>query len=218
MRTASALAALLLVLAACGSEDGATATDPSGPSDAMPTAVPAAPGQVTTRGIVTVMDTGSPELCLGPVAESWPPQCGGPPIEGWDWADHDGVFERQQDTRWGLFVVTGTWDGATFGYDSAVPAALHNPIVDAEPVLPRPAVELSQGELDEIAEQVGSDLPGAQGAYAEGGHVLVDVIYDDGSFQAWVDEEHGAGVVVVSSMLVDAGQGPVRSRPAPGSG
>ena len=205
MKIALALAAVLL-LAACGSERRHDRhRSRRGPSDAMPTAVPAAPGQVTTRGIVTVMDTGQPELCLGPVAESWPPQCGGPPIEGWDWGDHDGVFERQQDVRWGQFVVTGTWDGTTFGYDSAVPAALHDPIADPGPALPDPAVEYSQEELQAIAEEVGRDLPGAQGAYAQGGHVLVDVIYDDGSLQAWADEEYGEAVVVVSSMLLDVG-------------
>ena len=170
MKTALALAVLLL-LAACGSESGTTASDP-GPG--RPTAVPAAPGTVTTRTIVTVMDTGSAELCLGPVAESWPPQCGGPPIDGWDWADHQGIFERQQGIRWGQFVVTGTWDGERFGYRSAVPAALYDPIADgAGPALPTPAVEHSQPELEAIAEEVG-DLPGAQGAYAQDGHVLVD--------------------------------------------
>jgi hypothetical protein len=205
MRTALALAAvLLLTLAACGSDDGTTATDPAGSPGEMPTAVPAAPGQVTTRGIVTVMDTGEPELCLGPVAESWPPQCGGPPIDGWRWGDHDGVFERQQGIRWGQFVVTGTWDGTRFGYEDAVPAALHDPPVEAPPASPAPAVEHTQEELDAIAEAVGRDLPGAQGAYAQDGHVLVDVTYDDGSLQAWADETYGEHVVVVTPMLVDA--------------
>jgi hypothetical protein len=199
MRTALALAALLLV-AACGSDDGTTATDPG---SGRPTEVPAAPGQVTTRHIVTVMDTGTPELCLGPVAESWPPQCSGPPIEGWDWGEHHGMFDRQQDVRWGQFVVTGTWDGTTFGYRSAVPAALHDPATPEPTILPEPAVEHSPDELETIAEEVGRDLPGAQGAYAQDRHVLVDVTYDDGSLQAWVDEEYGEAVVVVSSMLVD---------------
>ena len=78
------LATLALVtLAACGGDDGGgTATDPAGgsPDNSIPTEAPAAPGTVHTRGLVTVMDTGTPELCLGPVAESYPPQCGGPKI------------------------------------------------------------------------------------------------------------------------------------------
>lgn len=205
MRTALALAALLLV-AACGTDegtDGGTATDPG--SD-RPTEVPAAPGQVTTRDLVTVMDTGAPELCLGPVAESWPPQCSGPAIEGWNWGEQNGVFEQQQGVRWGQFVVTGTWDGERFGYEGAIPAALYDPPVDgAAPALPEPEVEHTQEELEAIAGEVGRDLPGAQGAYAQDGHVLVDVTYDDGSLQAWADEEYGADVVVVSSVLVEAG-------------
>lgn len=198
MRTLLALAALLL-LAACGDADGTTATDPSEP---MPTAVPAAPGPVTTRGIITVMDTGTPELCLGPIAESWPPQCGGPPIDGWDWRDHDGVFERQQDIRWGQFVVTGAWDGTTLVYDSAIAGALYDAMPEEPPTHPEPEEPLTQEELDRIAEEVG-DLPGAQGAYSVDGHVNVDVTYDDGSLQAWADQEYGEHVVVVSSMLVD---------------
>lgn len=205
MRTALALAALLLV-AACGTDegtDGGTATDPG---SGRPTEVPAAPGQVTTRDLVTVMDTGAPELCLGPVAESWPPQCSGPAIEGWDWGEQNGVFEQQQGVRWGQFVVTGTWDGERFGYEGAIPAALYDPPVDgAAPALPTPAVEHTQEELEAIAGEVGRDLPGAQGAHAQDGHVLVDVTYDDGSLQAWADEEYGADVVVVTSMLVEAG-------------
>lgn len=199
MKTLLALAALL-VLTACGTADGTTASDPSG---AMPTEVPAAEGPVTTRGIITVMDTGTPELCLGPIAESWPPQCGGPAIVGWRWADHDGVFERQQDVRWGQFVVTGTWDGATLTYESAIAGALYDAMPE-EPATPsEPGERLSQAELDRIAEEVG-ELPGAQGASSVGGHVVVDVTYDDGSLQAWVDQEYGEHVVVVTSMLVDA--------------
>ena len=48
----------------------------------------------------------------------------------------------------------------------------------------------------------GRDLPGAQGAYGADGHVLVDVTYDDGSLQAWADEEYGENVVIVTSALV----------------
>jgi hypothetical protein len=35
--------------------------------------------------------------------------------------------------------------------------------------------------------------------------VLVDVAYDDGSLQSAADAQHGAGVVLVQSQLVDAG-------------
>lgn len=199
VKTLVTVLALLSALAACGSEDGTTATDPSGD---LPTAVPSAPGSVTTRGIITVMDRGEPELCLGPVAESWPPQCGGPPIDGWRWADHEGMYESQQGVRWGQFAVTGTWDGARFGYRGAIAAAVYDPAAEEPPTYPSPSVEHTQAELEAIAAEVG-ELPGAQGAYAQDGHVLVDVIYDDGSLQDRVDREYGEHVVVVTPMLVD---------------
>ena len=36
------------------------------------------------------------ELCLGPIAESCPPQCGGPALVGWDWADRAGRASRSR--------------------------------------------------------------------------------------------------------------------------
>ena len=67
--------------------DGTRAVDPSdepsasGEPTAAPTPVPE--GEVRTRGLVTVLDSGDgPRLCLGAVAESNPPQCDGPPLEG----------------------------------------------------------------------------------------------------------------------------------------
>jgi hypothetical protein len=209
MKRLLAVGALLLtasLLTACGSDDdGATAVDPAGDpssSPAMPTEVPAAPGVVDTRGLVTVMDTGTPELCLGPVAESYPPQCSGPMIDGWDWAQHKQMYDSQDSIRWGQFMVSGTWDGTTFTYENAVPAPLYDAMPTPETTYPTPSVQHSKEELEQISEEVGK-LPGAQGAYADHGHVLVDVIYDDGSLQDWADETYGDGAVVVSSMLLD---------------
>jgi hypothetical protein len=44
-------------------------------------------------------------------------------------------------------------------------------------------------------------VPGVQGAYGADGHVLIDVIYDDGTYQDYVDAAYGDGVVVVSPAL-----------------
>jgi hypothetical protein len=141
MKTALVLASLL-VATACSTEQQMRAVDPAGePSAApaassMPTTIPAAPGAVRTRDLALVMDTGSPELCVGPVAESFPPQCQGLAMAGWDWADHHGVHEQQGDVRWGSFVVTGTFDGTTVTVTDAVPAALYDPM--ATPPEPEP--------------------------------------------------------------------------------
>jgi hypothetical protein len=211
-RTALAAAALFVaapVLASCGTESGDNATDPAGdpsssaPGNPMPTDVPAADGPVRTLNLATVMDTGSPELCVGPVAESYPPQCGGPAITNWVWDEHRQMFEQQGDVRWGTFAVTGTFDGTSVAVTDAIPGALYDPMMPTPPPTPTPGTAYPRAELDTMAEELGRDLPGAQGAYAADGHVLVDVLYDDGSLQAWADQEYGENVVIVSSMLVD---------------
>ncbi len=201
--TGLTVAALALALTACG-DDGDSADDPAGGSGdhgTMPTDAVAAPGEVVTRFGATVMDTGSPELCLGAVAESYPPQCGGPALEGWDWAAYDGHFDQQDEIRWGVFVVTGTWDGTVFSVTSAVPG---DGQISTEPELPPPPADPpSTDELGRIADEL-RDLGGATGAYANEVQVLVDVPYDDGSLQEWVDAEYGEGVVAVAASLVDA--------------
>ena len=67
----------------------------------------------------TVLDDGSgPELCLGPVLESYPPQCGGPPIDGWTWPDHG--TETHSGVTWGAFAVVGTYDGERFTTEEVI--------------------------------------------------------------------------------------------------
>ena len=201
------LLGLVGAASACASDGPVTASDPgSRPSATGPsaTAVPAAPGRVRTRTLVTVMDTGAPEVCLGAVAESYPPQCRGPELIGWKWADHHGTFDRSGTTRWGVFALTGTWDGTSFTLEDAVAGAVYDPLPEEPAELPAPAADHTAQELADIAGEVGLALPGAQGAYAdEHGHVLVDVVYDDGTLQDQMDAEYGVGVVVLSSQLVD---------------
>ena len=115
LRYAVALAALLLAATACSlgsSEESDRATDPKQPADVEPT--------IPTP--VIVMDVDRPELCTGPVAESYPPQCGGPPIREWRWADHEGDYEQVGKVRWGAFVVQGYFDGDEYVVTSATPA------------------------------------------------------------------------------------------------
>lgn len=208
MRNLALVGALLLVLAACGTDDGRRATDPAGDTPSPPSAVPAADGEVT--GFGTVMDTGRPELCLGPVAESWPPQCRGVPIRGWDWSGHDGMFERSGDVRWGTFAVTGTFDGTTITvtrppipgalYDTVAPGPVENAQdLETDP----PGGRRTETELSRIAEDL-MDLPGALSSSGQRDRVLVDVVFDDGSLQAWADEAYGADLVRIASALKPA--------------
>lgn len=194
------LVPLIVVLAACGQARG---VDP-GPRDApFPSVVPAAEGPVRTRGLATVMDTGAgPELCLGAVAESYPPQCGGPPVRGWSWAGVGrGMHETVGAVRWGMYALTGTWDGTVFTVTDAVPAALFDPPAPE----PEPDTAPGPGGFDEerLHREL-RELPGYLGGYAQDGRMLIDVVHDDGSIQAWVDQEYGDGVVVVTSALVPA--------------
>lgn len=72
-------------------------------------------GEVIAQG--TVMDTGDAiELCLGALLESYPPQCSGIPLTGWDWTGIDGS-EHEGDIQWGAYAVQGTYNGTSFTQD-----------------------------------------------------------------------------------------------------
>lgn len=283
MVTRLGLATLLLLptLAACGDQQPAASA-------------PDTDDLLSTRHAVTVIDDGDgAELCLGGVATSLPPQCSGPALVGWDWADHEGEYEQERGVRWGDFGVVGRYDGESFTPLEITPAAEMDP-PDREPIdfsapCPEPeggwvvdpsrttyadyqrvgsasrklegyadswidtsggeksAEELDQSE-DLDAEDVGGwvwtvrvtvDVAGAEAALRElwggglcvveaertdaelgdlqrglmeldgvlssgrsMGVVTLEVIHDDGSVQAWADEEFGEGVVEVSSALV----------------
>jgi hypothetical protein len=68
-----------------------------------------------------------PELCVGLVAQSLPPGCSGPPIDGWDWTHLTGEH-RSGRTIWGRYHVVGTYDGTTFTLTRRpVPSRTHLP-------------------------------------------------------------------------------------------
>ncbi|HEV2796500.1 MAG TPA: hypothetical protein VGV65_02690, partial [Nocardioides sp.] len=60
----------------------------------------------------------------------------------------------------------------------------------------------TQDRLRQVAEQL-RDLPGSlsSGYGSISNTVEISVVHDDGSIQAWADEEFGAGVVTVTSAL-----------------
>lgn len=185
-RTVVALAALLALSAtACSTEAEMKAVDPAAEQvDAaaapgeLPTAVPAADGPVRTNGLVTVLDDGDgPELCTF-VAESLPPQCEGTPMADWDWTAHP-EHEDQSGTKWGSFVLTGTFDGTTFAVTEAIPAALYDPMsAPPEPELSTPCEPPAGGwgvVTPALATQEGMDatlnaaaaLPGFAGSWVD---------------------------------------------------
>jgi hypothetical protein len=136
-----AAAAVLTVLGAtaCSTEAEMRAVDPSSGSESgaaadassggVPQPVP--DGEVRTSGLVTVIDEGDgPEMCLGAVAKSYPPQCGGPALADFDWGDVGS--EEASGVRWGSYALTGTFDGTTFTVTDAIPAALYDTMAAPE--------------------------------------------------------------------------------------
>lgn len=129
---AAAVLSLLGAATACSTEAEMKAVDPSSSGDSVatdatsggaPTPVP--DGEVRTSGLVTVLDSGGgPEMCLGAVAESYPPQCGGPALADFDWGDVGS--EEAGGVTWGQYALTGTYDGTTFTVTDAIPAALYD--------------------------------------------------------------------------------------------
>ena len=190
-----------LLLAACG-----TTTDPgaTAPTTAPPVVAVPADGPVTGVGTVIEKPGGPPELCLGPVAESWPPQCEGVPLSGWSWAEHEPEQVADTDsmsTSWGSFAVTGTFDGLVLTVTDAVPLALYDTV--AEPTPSRaPTPRLTEQEWAAVSEGVRA-APGLLTVDRPGdtGPVQVAVVHDDGSVQAWADASFGVGAVVVTSAL-----------------
>jgi hypothetical protein len=165
MKAAARTFALCAILASSGCADAPPAPPgDDGPSDRYETDA-------------TVLDDGSgPELCLGGVAESLPPQCGGMPIVGWSWDDVEGE-DRASGVTWGEYHLVGTYDGISFTVEDVGPP---HPSSDDGSVdqfrapCPEPAggwtdVDPSRtAESDRIAAmRVAEDLPGYAGIWID---------------------------------------------------
>lgn len=110
----------VMVLVACGAEtevdtasaaQATTTAAPTTTSSTKPTRDPAQRYRATA--LVLESTTHGPQLCLGAVASSLPPQCGGPDVIGWDWAAVDGE-ESMNGTTWAGATVVGTFDRERF--------------------------------------------------------------------------------------------------------
>lgn len=111
--------ALVVSLGACGEEPPERGTPRP---DASASDLPAAAASDLYEATATVLESEEhgPELCLGAVLDSLPPQCDGVPVEGWDWADVGGE-ESRGGTTWGDFHVVGRYDGDSFSVTEAGP-------------------------------------------------------------------------------------------------
>ena len=117
-----AVAATALLLTACGSEvagpGGASSSVNGGntapTADSTPSAdgetgtSPGNPGALFASATVLEAPGKGPQLCLGGIATSLPPQCGGPLITNWEWAKAP-TPEEAAGVRWGQYVIVGTY-------------------------------------------------------------------------------------------------------------
>ncbi|MFJ2552875.1 hypothetical protein [Microbacterium sp. NPDC087591] len=201
---ASASLAGLLVLSACATGPGGSPAPTSTTVTSDQLLESARPGLPNGRVIATgtVLDVaGDVQLCLGAVAESYPPQCSGIPLDDWTWDGVDGS-ETSGDVTWGTYAVYGTYDGERYlNTDPPIMLALYDPI---RPEDPTGGVDgkTDEAELtriqDDIAARLGQD---ALSIGTERGYVWLQVVWDDGTIQDAADAEYGDDVVIVTSAL-----------------
>src|SRR5215218_9391648 len=70
---------------------------------------PTDPVELIGQGLVLENGSHGPQLCLGAIATSLPPQCGGPDIANWDWAKVSGESSVAGTTE-GSYIVIGHFD------------------------------------------------------------------------------------------------------------
>lgn len=159
MKTSLLLASILslaVVATACGSAPPSSAIGPSPEKDQL------------YEGTGLVLDTPDrdPELCLGAVNDSLPPQCGGIPLIAWDWTQVEGEDEAM-GTKWGGFHVMGSYDGETLTVHEAGPPANEDPS-GSDPIdtpCPEPAggwratdpARASQEDVADVQREVSRD-------------------------------------------------------------
>ena len=216
-----ALAASAVALAACSTEGEMRAVDPAGSGEVPgsetlspdpsvpPTPVPE--GKVRTTGLVTVLDPGTgPELCLGAVAESYPPQCGGPAVADFDFGEIGA--EKASGVTWGSYALTGTFDGTTFTVTDAIPAALYDAVAQPEDQPLGAACEtpattdtsMTTPEDMDSTLAAASALPGYATTWLTGSTINVAVTEDAAGAEATLRRTWGGELCVTTVEKTDA--------------
>jgi hypothetical protein len=188
-----------LLLSGCGA-----VAVPSGNAGAEP---PSSSGELIGQGTVISDGNGTARLCLGAVMESYPPQCSGPDIIGWDWTAVD-QSETAAGITWGTYAVQGTWDGTAFTLTQPpVPLALYDPPATVDPRTdPANHGAGSDAELESLqAELAGAEPGGVLMSWVENGYLFITVEYDDGTLQSAYDARYGPDLVAVQSALRPVG-------------
>ena len=143
----------IALLVSCGDPTAPSAGAPNSPTAGSSTT--SSPGGETLyegTGMVLQKGDAPPELCLGAVMDSLPPQCGGPVIIGWDW-DLIGDEETAADVTWGDATVLGHFDGDSFEVVEA--GAPEWPEDDEDPIgtaCPEPSGGWASPDPDKMTE------------------------------------------------------------------
>ncbi len=113
---------VMAVVTACGQapRDVALRTAASEPPTSVAIDSPAGEQLYEATGLVLDTPDGDPELCVGVVMESLPPQCEGIPIARWDWTQVDGE-DKAGGTTWGTFNLVGNYERDVFTVHEAGP-------------------------------------------------------------------------------------------------
>ncbi|THV37008.1 hypothetical protein [Glycomyces buryatensis] len=200
--------AALLVLSACGQGGGDSAGTPVDAGDNADQSTSS--DEPVYEGALTVyqgVERDAAELC-GVVAESYPPQCQGLPITGWDWEAVE--HEEAEGVRWGSYIVTGTFDGKAFDITEDPVATADVDMADypeldySEPEIGEPAEELSVEELQAMVDEIAEAFPRiVYGGWADeqNGVALVDTLLVSPELQTYADEHYPQDTVVFSQML-----------------
>lgn len=196
--TWGAVAVAAVLLGGCAAE-----VAPGGdPSSAVSGSEAPSDRKLTGRGTVLQKGAELPLLCLGAVAESYPPQCTGPILRNWDWsAVNDSTTAA--GVTWGSYAVTGTWDGSGFTLmDKPIVLSADSNELPGDKALVDENGAGSAWRLRQIQlELQSSDGPSVLSSWIEKGYLVLNVIYDDGDFQREMDGKYGYDMVLVQSAL-----------------
>ena len=205
--------AAVFALAACGqgADSGGAGADSGEPaSSETQSGDGTQPDEVVYEGALTVLqgiERDAAELCAV-VAESYPPQCEGLPVTGWDWEAVD--HEEASGVRWGSYIVTGTFDGKSLVLTEDpvstedVDMADYPNLQYTEPDIGDPAEDLSVEELQAIADELVAAFPGyVNGGWADeqNGVALVDTLLVTPELEAYAAEHYPEDTVAFSAML-----------------
>ena len=194
------LALITVVAAAAISLSGCGATSTPGSPDAGGTP-DMKPVDVMGEGLVIQSPDSPATLCLGPIMESYPLQCSGPEVIGWDWTQADGE-ETTEGVTMGTYVVWGEWNGTALVLESQLQLALYDPVPFEDPALVGEPGTTPEQDLLDIESSVADAFPvEVLSSGIEHGYLFVEVVFDDGAVQEWADEEYGPDVVMVRPAL-----------------